>query len=421
MSNYGAISIRDLTVVFNGGKAVLSGLSTVINKGEAVLITGPSGSGKTTLLRVLSTIIPNVIKAKVQGAIVPPPKELSKVLYYVPQEPWYSVVTPYVWSEILSFSSNHLSIEDVKALLYKYGLHNLINRPTYTLSAGELQRLSMASAEVSKKRLLLLDEPTSHLDPINAMKVIKVINSLMTLLNTTVIAVDHNIERWRGLVKKVYLLINGKLRVLEPNEDPYRKWREMIRKLSKGSPSSSTLCEVEVKKFKYPGMNDYVLKDIYFNVKQGEIVLLKGPSGSGKTTLLKLIANKRSGRHFRIKVKCKVNYIPDNPLLYFSESTPIEEVKGDVKVLSKFNLDHVMNSPIMRLSTGERRRVAIASALVRGYNMILLDEPTIGLDPKSKYLVFEAITKARDEGRSFIIASHDEDLLYISDKVVKLE
>ncbi len=419
MSSYGAISIKNLRVMFNGGKEVLSGLCTVISEGEAVLITGPSGSGKTTLLRVLSTIIPNVIKAKVQGSIVPSPQKLSSIIYYVPQEPWYSVVTPYVWSEILSFS-NYLNIKDVKELLHKYGLHSFINRPTYTLSAGELQRLSIASAEASKKRILLLDEPTSHLDSINAMKVIKVINSLMTSSSTTVITVDHNIERWRKLVNKVYLLINGKLRLIRPNEDPYKEWREMIRKLGKGSPSSSTLCEVEVKKFKYPGMDDYILRNIYFNVKRGEIVLLKGPSGCGKTTLLKLIANKRSGRHFRIKVKCKVNYIPDNPLLYFSEPTPIDEVRGNVEVLSKFNLDHVLNSPIMKLSTGERRRVAIASALVRGYDVILLDEPTIGLDPKSKYLVLEAITKARNEGKSFIIASHDDDLLYISDKVVRL-
>ncbi|HDD25570.1 MAG TPA: ATP-binding cassette domain-containing protein, partial [Acidilobales archaeon] len=100
------LSIRDLRVSFPLRGEVLKGISLSLKEGEAILISGPSGSGKTTLLRVIASIIPDVIKGWVSGAIKPKPRELKAehAVLYIPQEPWYTVVTPYVWSEIASFT-----------------------------------------------------------------------------------------------------------------------------------------------------------------------------------------------------------------------------------------------------------------------------------------------------------------------------
>ncbi len=415
------VVIEELSVAYEGGREVLSKLTALFESGKATLITGPSGSGKTTLLRVISTVIPYVIKAKVSGTLKPDPTYLRKYIYYVPQEPWYSIVTPYVWSEVMSFSKLKLSMSDIKELLRKYGLHDLLSRPTYTLSSGELQRLSIASAEVSGRSIFLLDEPTSHLDKINALKVVNVVKGILKEIKATVIIIDHDVSKWESVVDKVYFLSNGRLEPLRLNSDPYKVWRRKIKELGRGSPGSDVVCRVNVRRFKYPGMSKYVLSNVSFSVRRGEVLLIRGPSGSGKTTLLKLIASRRSGSSYEVSVNGKVLYIPDNPLLYFSEPTPIEEVRGRYEVLKLFGVDCVAKSPIMRLSTGERRRVAIASALVRGADLILLDEPTVGLDPRSKYFVLESIVKARSRGTSFVIASHDDDILSICDEVITLE
>ncbi len=413
------IEVRDLNIVFDG-TSILSNLNLTVSEGEAVLITGPSGSGKTTLLRVILGIIPNVIPGLVRGFIEPEPRMVRSKAYYVPQEPWFSVVTPYVWSEILSFTPSQLTLEDVEDTLSAWDMSGYAFRTTYTLSAGELQRLALMVARLSRKEVVLLDEPASHLDSKNAEKVVGMVNVLRNS-GIAVIIVDHDVKAWMGLVDKAYVLKNGTLD--EDITSYYKEFDKLVGDLSKPEVRGDTVLEVRVTKYRPPGSRKVVLEDVEFTVRKGEIVLVKGPSGSGKTTLLRLLATSAKEPVLGVKTNItgRLIYVPDNPLLYFTEPTAAKEVgEGGIERLREFGIRGRESTPITRLSTGERRRVAVASALARGASIIVMDEPTVGLDVINKVRVLKAIVKAAEDGAAFVIASHDPLVERIANNVVTI-
>ncbi len=415
------LEVRNLRVKFDS-RYVLRNVSLILKSSTISLLAGPSGSGKTTLLRVLSGIIPNVIKAQVEGHISPRPEELrsKRLITYIPQEPWFSIVTNYVWSEVALFTRLRL-LDEIRDLLKKYGIEHLVERPTYNLSSGELQRLNFAIAEANERKFVFLDEPTSHLDSVNAEKVIKGIERLRSL-GASILVIDHNLKKWKSLTDTRYYLDNGYIRTLHMDEDPYEYWNKLIESLDKPEVGDKIVCSVYIERFRYPDSNTDIIRNIKFDVREGEIVLIKGPSGSGKSTLLRLIAQKFCNRYVDIEINAKYLYIPDNPLLYFSGPTPLEELGSrGVKYLELLGLRHIAHTPILRLSTGERRRVAIASALSRGAKLVIIDEPTIGLDPKSKYLILKSMLELSKSNKvAFIIASHDQSIEVISNEVINL-
>jgi len=411
------VKIRDLNVFFDDIH-ILSNLNLTVGEGEAVLITGPSGSGKTTLLRAILGIVPNVIPGIVRGLIKPEPCIVRGKAYYVPQEPWFSVVTPYVWSEIMSFTPSQPKLRDVEDMLSVWGMGGYAFRTTYTLSAGELQRLALMIARLSRKEVVLLDEPASHLDSRNAEKAVRMVNALRDS-GVTVIIVDHDVKAWIGLVDEAYVLRNGTLD--EDVTSYYNEFDRLASELRRPETQGDTVLEVRVTKYKPPGSRRAVLENVEFTVRRGEVVLVKGPSGSGKTTLLRLLATsvKEPVPGVKTNVTGKLIYVPDNPLLYFTEPTVAKEVGEDgFRKLRELNVTGRESTPIARLSTGERRRVAVASALVRGASIIVMDEPTVGLDMVSKVRVLKAIVKAAEDGAAFVIASHDPLVERVANKVV---
>ncbi len=413
------VKVKDLNVVFDGA-SILSNLNLTVCEGEAVLVTGPSGSGKTTLLRTILGIVPNVISGSVRGFIEPEPCIIRSKAYYVPQEPWFSVITPYVWSEIMSFTPSQLGLGDVEDMLSAWGMSGYAFRTTYTLSAGELQRLALMVAMLSRKEVVLLDEPASHLDSRNAEKVVRTVNALRDS-GVAVIIVDHDVKAWMGLVDKAYVLRNGTLD--EDITSYYKEFDKLVSELSKPRTQGDTALEVRVTKYRPPGSRKIVLEDVEFTVRRGEVVLVKGPSGSGKTTLLRLLATsvKEPVPGIKANVTGRLIYVPDNPLLYFTEPIAAKEVgEGGIEKLREFGITGREFTPITRLSTGERRRVAVASAIVRGASIVVMDEPTVGLDIISKVRVLKAIVKAAEDGAAFVIASHDPLVERIANKVVNI-
>ena len=404
---------------------VLKDVSFSINEPDIVLLVGPSGSGKSTLLKTLSGIIPSVIKGTLKGFSNPSLEILKKKTLYVHQEPWFFISTPYVWSEIAGYTSIK-SLSNIKEVLEEFGLYQHMDRTTYTLSAGEIQRLAFVIAANSSKELILLDEPTSYLDKRNSETLVRFVSRLSRDYNKTFIIVDHDLTLWSNYVNKVFYLNDGRLS--ETSRNPFEEVTSyMTRKLSppKSREDSKSL-KIRVDSFKFPDSKEPLLTNINFEVCKGEVVVIKGSSGSGKTTLLKLIANsclRNDGKIVNTKGGlCKAVLVPDNPLLYLSSPTPAEEVGvSGLKYLEYLGISSKAETPIMKLSSGERRRLAIASALSGGYEYILMDEPTAGLDPLNKLHVIEAIIKAAEIGVGFIIASHDPFVEMIANKVVLLE
>lgn len=417
------IEVRNVSVWINSHH-ILKEVSFDVDDGNVVLLVGPSGSGKSTLLKTLSGVIPSVVKGVVKGFSNPPLEVLKKKAMYVHQEPWFFVSTPYVWSEVTGYTPIR-SLESLKEFLEEFRLSQHVFRTTYTLSAGEIQRLAFVIAVNSGKEVILLDEPTSYLDRRNSETLVKFVSEVSRDYGKTFIVVDHDLTLWSEHASKVLYLSEGRL--TETSKNPFDEVIDyMTRRLSPPEPRSSECVRIHVDSFKFPDSKEPLLTDVSFDVCRGEVVVVKGSSGSGKTTLLKLIASGCLRNNEKmisiVGGRCKAVLVPDNPLLYLSSPTPADEVGvSGLKYLEYLGISSKAGTPIMRLSSGERRRLAIASALSGGYEYVLMDEPTAGLDPLNKLYVIEAIIKAADLGVGFVIASHDPFVEKIANKVVCIE
>ena len=416
------IEVKDLNVWLSNYH-VLKDVSFNIDEHGIVLLVGPSGSGKSTLMKTLSGVIPSVVKGVVKGFSNPPLKALKNKTMYVHQEPWFFISTPYIWSEIVGYTSIK-SLSNLREVLEEFRLGHHVNRTTYTLSAGEVQRLAFIIAVNSGKEILLLDEPTSYLDKRNSETLVRFVAKLSKDYGKTFIIVDHDLTLWGKHVSEILYLSEGRL--TKTRENPFEEViNYMSSKLSPVNSECNECLKIRVDSFRFPDSKEPLLTNIYFDVCRGEVVVVKGSSGSGKTTLLKLIAGGclRGGGVVNVGGnRCKAVFVPDNPLLYLSSPTPAEEVGLEgLKYLKYLGLAGKAETPIMKLSSGERRRLAIASALSRGYEYVLVDEPTAGLDPLNKLHVIEAIIKAAEMGVGFVVASHDPFVEMIANKVVCIE
>jgi len=399
---------------------VIKSVNLYLEEGEAILIAGPSGSGKTTLLRAIAGIIPEVYEGRLDGVIEPELQVRRSLVAYLLQEPWYGIASPYVWSEVTAFT-NLSKLDEIKGALKDYGLSELLRRTTYTLSAGELQRLAVMVACYSQKKILLMDEPVSHLDPENSVKVRESLRKFINEGNSAII-VDHLPDFWDGIVSRAYIIKDGIL--TEYDEGIYAPYIKKINNMGPPQNIGDEVLNVSIEQYRHPGSRKTILHNVSITLNKGEIATLLGPSGVGKSTLLRTIASASiiPRKNINLFVKGNLLYIPDNPLLYYTEPTLLKELgERGIKLLDLFGLTSSATTPIGKLSTGERRRGALASVLLRKAPVVLMDEPTIGLDPINKAKVMEALVKVAEEGVGFLIATHDRDLLKISNKVYRLD
>lgn len=426
------VSLRDLGLSYRDVR-VLDSVSLDIEESEIVVLTGLSGSGKTSLLRILSGAIPRVVPGHFRGHVSPEITIVNKRSFYVPQEPWYGVATPYVWSEIASVSGTG-GLDDIDYVLERAGLYHLKNRSTYTLSAGETQRLLVLTALLSGKSLLLLDEPTSYLDTRNAALYSEILYKTVRERDLSALVVDHRIDVWRKYAREIYVIEDG--RVVRYSESMYKRYheeflREIERIEREGRGEHRGCVYFSIRGYRYPGSEKTLLEGVEGRLCRGEIVLVKGESGSGKSTLLRLLIERITSDRYRDVVRLDLEgldmsslrrdvlYIPDNPFLFFTEPTVYEELRGDLSLLDLVGVSRERGRvSIKRLSSGERRRVALVSAISRGKRILFIDEPTVGLDPYNKMLYIKTLWSYLDKGYSIVVSSHDPSFEKIADEIV---
>ncbi len=400
------IRVENLSVLVNGFEIVKE-FSMDIDRNSIATILGPSGSGKTTILRALIGIIPRVFPGEVRGLISPSPDVLYKKCFFVPQEPWYATISPFVWMEMEYLSG---SINDMYNYLKFLRIDHLMNRSIYTLSAGEIQRINIAIAASSNKNVVIFDEPLAHLDKENMERVLELLRKLRDE-NRVVIISEHR-EGVLGISDIIYRLDNFR------DEDP-----ELISTLMPPENIGEEICDIDISEYGYPGQKP-ILRNIKLKISEGDIIWIRGPSGSGKSTLLKLIARMHSSSSCKAVCKSKPIYVPENPLLFFSEPRPILEITQDDRcrtILDELRLSlSILKRPILSLSSGERRRAAIAIALCMKKKIVVLDEPSTGLDPRNRSHLLKLLTRLAGEGYTFIIASHDETFKRIATNAVNL-
>ena len=477
------IKISNLTYTYpEGVNSALSELDWAVADGEFVLVAGPSGSGKSTLLRCLNGLVPHFSGGRLKGeievygisAVSAGPNVLSRTVGFVAQDPESQAVLDRVESEI-AFSLENASVPRdemrirVEEVLDLLDLAPLRGRAVRTLSGGERQRLAIAAALVQRPKVLVLDEPTSQLDPQSAEDVLRALVRLNEDLGLTIVLAEHRLERIARYADRLTWLQGGRIQFDGPVREGLEKidlgipivqlarsmgWRPVpltvkeakqylpnlpggkTKKSEPSTPVGASDVALEVKNIHFSYNGRPTLKNVDLTVKAGEAVALVGRNGAGKSTLLKCIVGLVSASSGDIRIGGRsidgrsvadicsaVGYLPQNPDdLLFAESVADElrvtlknhrlaQSSGDIQTfLRMLSLAEVADAYPRDLSVGQRQRVAMGAVVVTRPPLLLLDEPTRGLDPALKADLVTLWQNWLSEGAGILLVTHDVEL-----------
>jgi energy-coupling factor transport system ATP-binding protein len=426
-------SVSDLSFSYPGGAPALSDASLELERGDVVALLGPSGSGKSTLLRALAGLVPHFHGGAFSGRVVVAdrdtriarPAELAGTVATVFQDPEDQVVMTVVENEV-AFGLENIGVPPaeiwprVEAALAAVEALHLRERQTATLSGGELQRVCLASAIALEPELLLLDEPTSQLDPEAAELFLDAVHAL----GTTVVLSEQRVGRALALATRVVFVDAGRI-LLDAPADEALDWLAENRPLYANggvcvpgtqSPSADELLRLRDVTFGYGG--EPVLAGLDLEVRRGEIVSLAGPNGSGKTTVAKLAAGLLEPDSGAVERRGRVFYLSQDPGRYLVRETALDEVSlavaGDSALaqaaLERVGLGWAGARHPRDLSSGERERLALAAVEVGQPDVLVLDEPTRGLDPDRKRDLSRRLVDYAASGRAVLVATHDAEL-----------
>ncbi|MFP5298052.1 MAG: ABC transporter ATP-binding protein [Actinomycetota bacterium] len=446
---------------------VLDDVTLTVPEGTFVLVTGPTGAGKSTLLRAINGLVPQFSGGEFFGHVVVDgrdtsshaPRELSDVVAFVPQDPGASFVVDRVEDE-LAYAMENLGVDPttmrrrVEEVLDLLGIEDLRTRSVRSLSGGERQRVAIAAALTPGPRTLVLDEPTSQLDPQGAEDVLAALQRMVHDLGLTVVMAEHRLERVAGFADLAIGCGGGRAVLGDPSDiierfaagPPVARlgrmagWspvpltvrsarRSAPRELpapvaARGPEKGPVLLEARELHAGYGGAD--VLHGIDLDLHQGEIVALMGRNGSGKSTLLRCLV----GLHHPDRGAVTTQGGPPEPgrtvalcpqipeSILFKESV-IEEVEATVTwtgsgslpeaVLQSLGLSGRAERHPRDLSSGERLLVATAATVAGGAPVLLLDEPTRGLDLPSKERLGSFLREHARHG-AVIFATHDVEM-----------
>jgi energy-coupling factor transport system ATP-binding protein len=475
-----AFAIRDLSFAYpEQRKDTLSHLSFSIPQGQFVTLCGPSGCGKSTLLRQLKTVLAPAGYRR--GAILFEGTPLDKVdqrtqssrIGFVQQSPENQIVTDKVWHE-LAFGLESLGYDTptirsrVAEMASFFGIQTWFYKNVTELSGGQKQLLNLASIMAMQPSVLILDEPTSQLDPIAASDFLATIGKVNRELGTTILLTEHRLEEAFPLSDRVLVMDKGRLiadgtpsevsellrgsghgmflamptamRVWASVNDSYpcpitvrdgRDWLTdyaerhplgMIPEEKEVAASEETAITLEDVWFKYDKDLPDVVKGVSLTVKKGEFLTLLGGNGTGKTTTLSLIGGLQKPYRGEVKLNGRVGTLPQNPQTLFVKKTVREdlfEIFRGMRLEKKYQenrvaravqlcrLEELLDRHPYDLSGGEQQRAALAKVLLLDPEILLLDEPTKGLDAEFKQIFAVILKTLQRRGVTVFMVSHD--------------
>ncbi len=444
------ITVRRLSCRYPGAtEDALAGIDWQVGPGQFALLAGQSGSGKSTLLRCLTGLIPHFHGGFFGGEVtvagkdtrVTPPRHLARSIGTLFQDPETQLVADSLEEEVV-FTLENLGFEQAEIIdrlnqtCGRLGIEHLRSRRIATLSGGERQMVALAAALAPEPGALVLDEPTSQLDPYNAASVIEALTGLNERSGLAVVIAEHRLERLLPLADTVAHLQAAWLDQRTPSAavdalqaDGLLPATNHYLRPATGSAAGDTVLEVERFNFKYGERS--ALRDVSLTVREGETIALTGRNGSGKTTLLKHLIGLLRPNSGSIKLAGTatldqpiqttaqtVGYVPQHPTIMLHQETVAEELaftlrglgrSGDIaQTLVRVGLAGFEDRHPLDLSGGERQRLAIAAITVGNPRLLLLDEPTRGLPWSAKHDLALLLREYAAGGAAVIVASHDE-------------
>ena len=424
-------TVDGLRFAYPGGGPVLDGVSLTIEDGEHVALLGPSGSGKSTLLRALAGLVPHFHGGTFAGSVVvggldtreTRPAGLAGTVASVFQDPEDQIVMNRVANEVAFGLENTGNppfeiwgrVEEALALV---GAEELAGRSTGELSGGELQRVALASALALRPRLLLLDEPTSQLDPDGAEEFF----DLVERLDCAVLVSEQRPARPLAHVARVLFVDGGRI-VLDAPRATALEWLAEHRPLYLPH-APETVCSVRGVRFSYG--DRVVLQDAMLEVRRGEVVALIGPNGAGKTTLAQIACGLLEPERGEV-AHARSAYLAQDPGRHVVTERVLDEVAhgSDARraraALGQLGLGAQLQRHPRDLSSGERERLALAAVLATEPDLLVLDEPTRGVDPERK-AELARLLRAEAPGRGTLVVTHDLAWASeVADRVVELD
>lgn len=492
--------IKDLNFYYptEKKKPALSGINLNIKHGEYVTVCGRSGSGKTTLLKHLKSVL--TPHGKRTGEIffegVPLERvglrEQSSKIGYVMQNPDNQIVTDKVWHE-LAFGLESLGTDQktirlrVAEMASYFGIQGWFHKNVNELSGGQKQLLNLASIMAMQPGVLILDEPTSQLDPIAASDFLNTVKKINRELRTTIIITEHRLEDIYYCSDKVVVMEKGKIIV---NDEP-RKAGEFLQKnqnemfaamptpvrIYYGVQENNTdydKCPLTVREgaewldrvfsekkpeitsvekeneidwdnikdpailvkeawFRYEKDCPDVLKGVTLQVPRNVLYAIVGGNGTGKSTLLKVISHICRPYRGKVLIEGKkvekyrsaelfqgmLAMLPQDPQSLFAKKTVQEELeemlsgsreqkKGEIEKMAELcDITGLLNSHPYDLSGGEQQRAALAKVLLTYPKILLLDEPTKGIDSFFKQEFADIMNCLKEQGVTIVMVSHD--------------
>lgn len=514
--------IRNLTFTYpDQEKPALTDLNFSLKQGEFLVVCGKSGCGKSTLLRHFKTAMAPYGERK--GQILFEGRELDAVsvreqgarIGYVLQSPDNQLVTDKVWHE-LAFGLENLGYETgtirlrVAEMASFFGIQTWFEKNVEELSGGQKQLLNLAAVMAMQPDLLVLDEPTSQLDPLAAGDFLATLRKINAELGTTILLIEHRLEEVLAYADRVLVMENGGILALDTPEklpslirenDMFqampvpmrifeelsgegdspvtvregREWLEGWREQQKTSVSnqknrtegvekwsdtpvsrniepqndskpsffgglreriftkeetrqSQPVLEARDVWFRYEKELPDVVRDLNLKVQKGELYCLLGGNGTGKSTTLRLLGRIRKPYRGKLFLNGKelgtyregelygklLSILPQNPQSLFVKDTvekDLREMSGDTgrlrDVIEKTEIGHLLGSHPYDLSGGEQQRAALAKVLLLDPEIILLDEPTKGLDGFYKKKLAQILKGLTAEGKTILMVSHD--------------
>jgi energy-coupling factor transporter ATP-binding protein EcfA2 len=423
-------TVERLRFSYSGGAPVLDDVSLEIAPGEHIALLGPSGSGKSTLLRALAGLVPHFHGGRFEGRVVVAgldtretrPPQFAGTVASVFQDPEDQIVMAKVANEVAFGLENTGTRPDeiwprVDEALALVGAAQLADRVTGELSGGELQRVSLASALALEPQLLLLDEPTSQLDPEAA----EAFFDLIERLPCAVLVSEQRPARPLAHVDRVLFMDAGRIVLDAPREEALI-WLAQTRPLYLPH-APDVVCRVRDVRFTYG--DRVVLEGASLEVRRGEVVALTGRNGAGKTTLALIAAGLLEPDAGEV-THARAAYLPQDPGRHLVTESVLDEVALGSSpdrarlTLARLGLTEHEECHPRDLSSGERERLALATVLATEPELLILDEPTRGVDPERKQELARLL-RAEAPGRGTLVVTHDLPwAVEVADRVVEL-
>jgi len=489
--------LEGVTYTYPGAeRPALRDVTLAVDPAEVILLLGGSGSGKSTLLRALNGLVPHFHGGTFAGRVTVDefdtrtarPHELARRVGLVFQDPENQAVMTTVEREI-AFGLENLGVESraitrlVEEALISLGLSHLRHAPLAELSGGELQKVALAAVIATQPHLLMLDEPTSQLDPVSSEELLSAIRRLSEDTGATIVLAEHRVERCLHLATRVVYMEDGSV-VVDASPQQFAQWavgshRELLPPVARlfarrlngqaGASAADGRLPMTVKDARH--MLDVVegqmprrqealpgdapgevvlaaeklavgyeraaplLEGVSLELRRGELVALMGENGAGKSTLVKhfngllkpfrgtvRLFGKNVATQSVAEAARSCALLGQNPSDYFVRDTVAAEIDFTLenleidgvrrnelaeRIVVELDLDGLLDRDPRDLSGGERTRVALAAVACGDPALVVLDEPTRGMDPKRKTELARTLRRWVADGRCVVVVTHD--------------